>query len=208
MFSILAALVWAQNAAVYPIDPTQRGSDLVTMFSKLSVVPYKTYQSEIALQTTDTLIRNVQQLIPAPNSTLFAINFYPAGETILQTTIVFTEKIQQMVYSPYTITGTSYTPGTATNVIPYYPMSLSQRGADIQSMVATLKNSSQLANVTLSTTLTGNYYEAIPSGVIPNVQNVTILLNTMLLVAYNRPYAYVIVAPDQITAINYEGPAL
>lgn len=207
--AVFSQAVPAANSAVFSIDPSQRGTDLINMFKTLSGNPYNTFLSEVAIQTSSHgLLRNIKKITPASNSTILAINYIPAG-TVAQVTIpILVEQIVEMIYSNNAITGGNFTPAISSGVLPFFSVNLSFRSADIQNMVALLKRTQSATVVSLKTTLNGPFYTAIPNGIIPNVQSISVLFNTLLLVTYNQPNAYVVVAPDQVIGINYSGPLL
>src|SRR3989338_2621144 len=121
------------STAVFSINPMLRGADLLTMFSTLSVVPYKTAQSQLALQTTQSgLIPNVQSLSAATYKTLLIVAYKPGSTP--QYIVVPVEQITELIYSPVTISSASvFTSLTApSGNFPFFAVDLSQRATDIE----------------------------------------------------------------------------
>ncbi len=180
------------------------------MFNVLIQKPYQTYLSEIAIQTTSFgLLRQIKRITPTAYNTILIINYIPIGTQTQVTVNVFAEDIVEMIYSSQAVVAGNFTPTVSTGGLPYFSVNMGQRAVDIQSVVTTLKNIRAFTRVAMKTTLSGPFYDAIPNGVIPNVQSISVLFNTLLLVTYNQqPNAFVIVSPDQVESIQYSGPYL
>ena len=201
------------STAVFSIDPMLRGADLLTMFSALSKAPYKTAQSQLALQTTQSgLILNVQSLTAATYSTLLIVAYKPANVT--QYTVVPVEQITELIYSPVAISPSSvFSSLTApSGNFPYFAVDVSERASDIQNVVTTLITSSPyktpVSTVSIQTTLSGPFYLSFSNGLIPDVKSVLLTSatnKTLLLINYKVGFqtTSIVVAPDQIYGIVY-----
>ena len=144
-----------------------------------------------------------------------AVNTLPPGGRSENTTVVFVEQIAEMIYSPTPLVSSSFgsfISTSPTGILPYFPIDIAQRGADIHNMVTLLKAAGGANNtVNIGTTLSGSYYAPLSSGgTILNVQSVTIVSPTLLLIQYYNTVslAYIVVSPDQVTGIYYAGNPL
>ncbi len=185
--------------AVYPIDPSQRGADIISMVNTLSSFPYFVFgASDVVIQTTlsqnfTSSSNGTQGLIPfvqtfnpsfaAPHNTLLIVTYSTSPTTNLLTNqyaVVPVEQISEVIYSNTTIPNTSvFTSTISSGVLPYYQVNMMQRAADIQSVVYTLNNNPIFNNrgiqkVSMQTTLRGPFYT--PSGGSTVIVNGTISL--------------------------------
>lgn len=209
----------------FPIEASNRGAALVSMFQTLTKAPYATSQSEIALQTLrNGLIVDVQTITPATNNTLFIVSYYPfSSPTIVQYIVLPVEQIVSMVFSlrPFTRTmnfGSSY-PLNVVGVLPVFSVDLAHRAADIVNIFTILNTQfpykQSNSQVALQTTLTGSYTYAqtgmapVTNGVIPDIQSITTIPSsvggTMMLVSYEQGVytGNIILTPDQVYGMVY-----
>lgn len=206
--------VGASNGAatIFPIDPMDRGKDLVSMFSTLSSAPYKTTTSQIALQTTrNGLIPNVQALSPSTYSTLLTVTYKITS--ILQYVVVPVEQIVELVYSPVAIPfQATFTSSISGGALPIFSVDLMHRAVDIQNVVTTLLTTAPFKTVSskvgLQTTLSGPFYLSFTNGFIPDIQSISMqsaAKGTLLLVNYKFGFltTNIVVGPDQIFGIVY-----
>ena len=227
-FSLCALSVFAQvvpstaNSAFFSIDPQQRGLDIVSLFNTLNTsATYNSTYSQVGIKTfllpsgNVLFFQNVLGIKPATNSTILAINTLPQGSRSQNTTVVFVEQISEMIYSPTPLVSSSFgsfISASPTGILPYFPIDIAQRGADIYDIVTLLKAAGGTNNtVNIGTTLSGSYYAPLSSsGTILNVQSVKIVSPTLLLIQYYNTVslAYIVVSPDQVTGIYYAGNPL
>lgn len=214
-----ASVTITPYTTVYPINPAQRGTDLIAMFQALSVKPYSTPNSEIGIQTTNNgFIPFIQNIDQSAFNTLLIVTYRPTRQSTVSQNlyiVIPVEQIVEMVYSyNATITATNFVTSVSSGILPYYSVNMSERAADIQSVVNTLLtrkpyNTNGAQQVTLSTNLIGtNYYAPFSNGVIPDVQSISFPRSsnqTLMLVTYqiNNLNYYIIVSPEQVSAINY-----
>lgn len=225
--------------AIYPIDPSQRGADIISMVNTLSHAPYLVPgSSDVVIQTTLSqnftntsngtagLIPFVKKFNPSfatPYNTLLIITYTTTQTSTIPTfqyVVVPVEQVSEVIYSNTTIANNSvFTSTISSGVLPYYQVNIMQRAVDIQSVVHTLNNNVVFNNkgvqkVSLKTTLSGPFYTAdgvptvIVKGIIPEVQDVTLTGShngTLMIVRYlvNKLSTYIVVSPEQVTAITY-----
>lgn len=201
------------SGVVYPIDPSKRGADIVSMVSTLTKAPYNTTGFGVFIQTkyatTDTssyapgiingVIPYVQSITPATNGTLLIVTYYLSGAS--STPYYFVLPVEQTVaviyyqQAPKTTSGMFFAPTVAGN-FSYYPIDLEKRAIDIQNVVNTLLTTkpyfTSTSQVAILTSLTGPFYPPTGnSGVIFNVKNVSFTSptnNTLMLIKY-LPYS-------------------
>lgn len=206
--------VGASNGAatIFPIDPMDRGEDLIKMFATLSSAPYKTTLSQIALQTTrNGLIPNVQSLTPSTYSTLLIVAYKITS--VFQYVVVPVEQVVELVYSPVAIPlQSTFTSSIISGALPIFSVDLMQRAVDIQNVVTTLTTTAPyktaVSKVGIQSTLSGPFYLSFTNGFIPDVQSISVQPaqnGTLLLVSYKFGFqtTTIVVAPDQIFGIVY-----
>ena len=212
---LISANLFAQSldipngAAIYPINPGQRGDDIVNMINTLSNPPFTTTygNAEIAIQTEmldslgqSILIRNVisSNVWPTANNTILIIGSQPArgNNASLTFYIVPVEQIVEVVYSANNplIAGSSFTTILTTGILPFYVEDLSQRATDIIDVFSIIKNNATYFRFkgssffTMQTTLSGSYTPPLTNGTIPFVQCVTSTPN--LLCSTNNTFGF------------------
>jgi hypothetical protein len=223
---LVAALASNGSSAVFPINPTHRGADIISMVSTLSAAPYRTPTSEVSIQTAfsgtlsyapsvlNGMIPFVQSIATGPNQTLFIIAYQGTRNSPqTQYIVVPVEQLLSVVYSTRTIATTGFSVTPPTGMIPYFPINLALRAEDIQNVVATLVGTAPYAtpvsSVAIQTTLDGPFYPTITGGFIPDVQSISLASSpneTLLLVNFIGPYnqsASVVVAVDQVEQVIY-----
>jgi len=231
----IAVSLWGQVSTVtlasdgalteFPIETSNRGAALISMFKTLTSAPYATTQSEIALQTLrNGLIVDIQTITPATNNTLFIVSYYPfSSPTVLQYIVLPVEQIVSMVFSlkPFTRAmnfGSSY-PLNVTGVLPVFSVDLAHRAADLVNIFTILNTKTPYkqssSQVSLQTTLTGSYtygqtgMAPIANGVIPDIQSISLVPSsvggTMMLVSYEQGVytGNVVLTPDQVYGMVY-----
>lgn len=229
--------------ALFPIEPMRRSADLIRVFSVLNSSPYNANSNlEIALILnisgitggTVQFVKGITATATQPTgqsavlNTIAIITYSQTAGAFNASTAQYAaypiEQISEMIYSPnLTITQkqlTSFSIGTTTGILPYYPINMVERAQDIQNVVFTLNyvkpysKGSLQPNVSLTTSLSGTYNTlgatstyTLVNGVIPLVKSVT-AYGTMLIVAYfisssNNTLQYIVMSPEQVISINY-----
>lgn len=193
----------------FPVEAATVGKDIVTLFNTLTASPYKGTGSQVAINTKmNGLIPNVQGIVASTYSTIFIISYFPPSSFQVQYVVVPVEQITEVIYSPTTIPSSGFSSGS-TDLEIY--IGLNHRGYDISEIVNLLMTQTPYktsrSKVNLQTTLTGPFYASFSGGLIQNVKEVTVIGNgTQMIVAYfytSGVTAYVVVTPDEVTAINY-----
>jgi len=205
------------SVIIFPVDPSDRGADIVAHFNTLNSVPFKTDRSQLALQTTKNgLITNIQSITPMANSTILLIAFLLPNNSLPKGNVgknssgasfgyaaIPVEQTVLLVYSPTTIPASSiFSSSVPGGTLPIFSVDLAQRAADIEQVVSLLANP-PIANVNLTafpvsmqTTLDGPFYTGgtassslIVNGLIPQVQSVssTVAPNGSLLLVTFKP---------------------
>ena len=193
----------------FPVEATTVGKDIVTLYTTLTAAPYKGTGSQVAINTKlNGLIPNVQGIVASTYSTILIISYFPPSSFQVQYVVVPVEQITEVIYSPTTIPSSGFSTGT-TDLEIY--VGLNHRAYDISEIINLLMTQSPYktsrSKVNLQTTLTGPYYASFSNGLIQNIKEVTLIGNgTQMIVAYFYTAgvtAYVVVTPDEVTAINY-----
>ncbi len=182
------------GAAIYPINPTQRGQDIANMIKTFSSPPFSTTykNSELAIQTG--MLNNLGQLIlirnvvssnvwPTTNSTILIIGsqLTRGNNSSLTFYVVPVEQIVEVIYSANNplVPGNSFAALVTTGILPFYDEDLSQRATDIIDVFSIIKNNASYFRFksssffTLQTTLSGSYTPPLVNGTVPFVQCVT-----------------------------------
>lgn len=205
------------SVIIFPIDPSARGADISAHFSTLDSTPFKTNQSQIALQTTKNgLITNIQSITPMKNNTILLVKYLLPNNALPKGSVgkdssgasfgyaaIPVEQTVLLVYSPTTIpTSSVFTSSVPGGTLPIFSVDLAQRAADIEQVVALLANV-PIANanltafpVSMQTTVNGPFYSGgtaasslIVNGLIPQVKSVssTVSPNGSLLLVTFKP---------------------
>lgn len=184
-FSVFAQSLSLSNngyLTIFPIAPSSRGADIVSMFTTLNTGSFNTVQSQIAIQTTNNgLIPNIQFITPMTNFTILVIGYLLPGNEIpignnggsgaatlrrrFGYVAIPVEQIVEMIYSPTTIPVTNvYTAPAVQGTLPIFSVDMAQRTADLIQAVTLLitppiaNANSAVTPVSLLTTLNGPYY--------------------------------------------------
>lgn len=180
------------GTAIYAIDPSNRGKDIVNMIATLSKAPFTTGSygnSEIAIQTRmpnaggqPLLIRYVVSgnVWSTTNSTILIVGSQPTkgNNTSLTFYVVPIEQIVEVIYSAYSAlpNGATYSTTVTTGVLPLYQVNLAHRAVDIIDVFSIIKNNPSYfrfkasSYFTMQTTLNGTYNPPLVNGTIPFVQ--------------------------------------
>lgn len=225
--SAIPLLVQAGQTAVYPIEASTRGTEIVNSFRSLSPTANRgTVLPEILLQTSiannpqyttyrylvNGVIPYVQNITQTTYNTLLIVSYWtPAMSNVTQYLVVPVEQIVMLPYFPYSYY-TPPTPFAATappGTIPYFSINPTQRAADIASVVSQLLTTfKQTGNtqVWIQTTLSGPFNYPVPNGLLQNVRSVSVN-NSLLQITFSppnfTPNQTIIVAPEQVQQITY-----
>jgi hypothetical protein len=228
---LLFGTLWAQTAppsavmnsgaAVYQINVSQRGQDIVSMFKTLNTT-FKTSLSEIGIQTAipitnsvnkakTTFIPYVVDITAMSNNTILLIK-QQEGNTFYY--VVPVEQVVELIYyqqQPIPANG-GYNSQVTNGILPLLIMDEAQRAADLKQIFDKLNTeapfSTATSKVAFQTTLTGNYYPSVIGGFIPYIQKVELQYTTnktYMLITYKVGVqtSQIVVAPDQVYAVIY-----
>lgn len=224
----MVALAAAGQTAVYPIDASQRGTEIINTFNSLSPTKNRgTLLPEIILQTnlpnsnlytTYKYLRNgvipyVQNITQTTYNTLLIVSYLVSATGTTQQYIVLpVEQITGMFYfANYAYAST--TPFVSTppsGSLPYFSIDSRQRGVDIVSAVNQLLSSpfktSGATQVWIQTTLSGPFNYPLTGGLIQNVTSISVNSSLIQIVFSPPGYAQnqvIVVAPEQVQQIIY-----
>ncbi|MBI5273204.1 MAG: hypothetical protein HY861_04395 [Chlamydiia bacterium] len=225
-----AAIILAGQPApvLYPIDPMQRGIEIINTFNALAHAS-GVQVPEVALQTTLTnsipyttykpiingIIPYIQSITQTPSNTLLIITYLgPQAPAQPQYIVLPIEQTVALLYFPTSFnqpsSSAAFTSASVNGLFPYFSMDLKQRAVDIVSATTQLMappfKTSSVTQVWIQTTLTGPFNPSIPNGLLKNVQSISVS-NSLLQIQFLQPNQQtsqtIFVAPEQVLQIIY-----
>jgi hypothetical protein len=227
--AVVALAATGQNV-FYPIEVSQRGTEIVNTFNSLnSLSPISGVNyPEIILQTslpnsntygpyryiTNGRIPFVQSLTSTTHKTLLIVTYLPPkAPTRAQYIVVPVEQMTELVYVPKKYneptSNTSFT-STFSNIYPYFSVNSRERAADIVSAVNQLKTSGSFQRISqtqiwIQTNISGPFNPEIPNGLLKNVTSISVD-NSLVRINFLPPNLYeqtVLVAPEQVVQVLF-----
>jgi hypothetical protein len=199
--SAAVALAASGQTVLYPIDPMQRGTEIVNMFTALVNNPSLTPPYEVALQTTlltqsnyrtyrylvNGMIPFIQRIDPATNDTLLIVTYQlqQNAQGLPYFIVLPVEDVVAMLDFPtqnnLPLNSKPFTAVYPSGIIPYFSVDPVQRATDIVNVTNKLLNTPPLtipyktssSQVWIQTNLVGPFNPNTPNGLLKNVTSIS-----------------------------------
>jgi hypothetical protein len=225
--SAAVALAASGQQALYPIDSSDRGTQIYNTFTALS--PATGIQvPEVALQTTlpattayqtyryitNGIVPYVQAITQTPFNTLLIVSYFPTQTpATLQYIVLPPEQVTAVLYFPtisnLPLSNAAFTATVVPGTLPFFTVDPLLRTTDIASAVTQLMSApfvGPVSQVWVQTTLTGPFNPSVPNGLLKNITAVSITsgLIQFTFLPPNQPIPLtVIISPEQVQQITY-----
>jgi hypothetical protein len=224
--AVVALAATGQNV-FYPIDVSQRGTEIINTFNSLSHASGVNYP-EIILQTalpdsntygpykylTNGRVPFVQSLTATTHNTVLIVTYFPpSAPTRAQYIVLPVEQARGLIQIPSRYnepsSSTAFT-SMFNGLYPYFSVDPKQRAADIVSAVNQLKTSGSFQRISqtqiwIQTNITGPFNPEIPNGLVKNVTSISVD-NSLVRIDFLPPNLYartILVAPEQVVQVLF-----